>query len=443
MSAYGGSMHRLPLQTDDEPKPFEKIQTAGAQDEKTEYEPGHYRRGTKGRVVLQDGDSQKSLPISKDEEPSHASRPTAASLSLQHNGRLTGVYEHYLLVRPYPSLRILFTSPSMRVPGILQSPLLDRIGGSTRIREQLVEALAAGQGVTAKVKWLNTSRRKNKRPAQRKANINHPLEAHLEADDDVDTVPELEPAGRSRWLHCTPLAGSKGKVGVWMIVIVDDEDSQSRRFGMVAPPVPAPVQHHPRRPETAMSGPSAISDMSFAIGEIRDASSSHGVRHEMRPRRSSDTLGFPRSEFSLPVPNKDGGSTHAIHSQHASSSQRGPPRPPFQHGVPASKFFSLDAMSRAASGGASGRNRPMSPRSSTSSLGRVYPRQEPPLPPWPTRLDSRSGSRNQADSKPRIVSMIPEEGREKYSSESRPREDDERSSLHSRSSAFTVRIGEE
>ncbi|KAJ4164204.1 hypothetical protein LMH87_005888 [Akanthomyces muscarius] len=184
----------------------------------------------------------------------------------------------------------------MRVPGILQSPLLDRIGGSARIREQLVDALAAGQGVTAKVKWLNTSRRKNQRPSQKKANINHPLEAHLEADDDVDTVTEPEPAGRARWLHCTPLAGSNGKVGVWMIVIVDDEERPARPVGIVAPPVAAPVQQLPRRPATAASGPSAISDMSFAIDERSDIDSAHGqvgaqksVRHaEMRAREEDE-----------------------------------------------------------------------------------------------------------------------------------------------------------
>lgn len=443
MNAYGGSMHRLPLQTDDELKSFEKTQASCPEGEQKEYEPGHYRRGTKGRVVLRDGDSQKSLPISKDDDTSRASQPTAASLSLTHNGRLTGVYEHYLLVRPYPSLRILFTSPSMRVPGILQSPLLDRIGGSARIREQLVDALAAGQGVTAKVKWLNTSRRKNQRPSQKKSNISHPLEAHLEVDDDVDTITEPEPAGRARWLHCTPLAGSNGKVGVWMIVIVDDEERPARPVGIVAPPVAAPTHQLPRRPATAASGPSAISNMSFAIDERRDADSTHEMRTDVRPRRSSETLGFQRSEFKFPMP-RQGGSTQAIHSQHASSAQR-TPRTFFKTGVPASKFFSLDALSRA-SGGASPKNRPTSPqssRSSISSLGRAFPRQEPPLPPWPTRSDSRSAPRNQADSKQRVVSMIPEEAHEKYNAEMRARDEDERSSLHSRGSAFTVRIGED
>ncbi|TQV98438.1 PAS-like protein [Cordyceps javanica] len=450
INTYGGSMHRLPLQTEIEPKPLEKSrQPAGPKSEKQDHEPSHYRRNTKERVIIQDSGSQENLPISEGGGPPHTSAPTAASLSLHHNGRLTGVYEHYVLVRPYPSLRILFASPSMRVPGILQSPLLDRIGGSLRVREQLVDALAAGQGVTAKVKWLNASKRKHNRPARKKSNINHPLEAHLDADDDIDTVEEPEPPGRPRWLHCTPLSGSNGKVGVWMIVIVDEEDWGSRRFGVVAPPVPAPVQQQqmlPPRPDTATSAPgTALSGMSFAIGESREADSPQAARTAVRPRRSSETLGYLRSEFSLPAPKDGGGTTQAIHNQHASSAQR-TPRNFFNNGLPASKFFSSDALSRAAGGGSTSKTRPTSPsspRSSISSLYRAFPRREPPFPPWPARSDSKATSRSHPESKPRVVSMIPEEGYGKYSSESRRREEDETSSLHSRGSAFTVRIGEE
>lgn len=119
-------------------------------------------------------------------------------------GRLSGIYENYLLIRPYPSLRILFASPSLRVPGILQSPFMAKIGGSNRVREKLTQALADGRGVTAKVKWVSKN--------------------------------DLE--GRDRWIHCTPLIGSNGAIGVWMIVIVDDEVSTapSKRFKM-APPI--------------------------------------------------------------------------------------------------------------------------------------------------------------------------------------------------------------
>lgn len=117
----------------------------------------------------------------------------------------------YLLIRPAPSLRILFTSPSLRVPGILQSPFLNRIGGSPRVRADLSAALGEGRGVTAKIRWL--------------------------ARPDEDGEGE----GRPRWIHCTPLLGHTGAVGVWMIVLIDEEGSRdsisaNRRF-RTAPPV--------------------------------------------------------------------------------------------------------------------------------------------------------------------------------------------------------------
>ncbi|KAL8714938.1 MAG: hypothetical protein Q9220_001451 [cf. Caloplaca sp. 1 TL-2023] len=127
------------------------------------------------------------------------------------SGKLSGIFQHpewyinnskYLLIRPHPSLRILFASPTLRVPGILQSPFMNKIGGSSRVRDELTSALAEGRGVTAKVRWVSR------------------------ADED----------GRSRWIHCTPLLGSNGQIGVWMIVLVDDDQGLGRRWKQ-APPV--------------------------------------------------------------------------------------------------------------------------------------------------------------------------------------------------------------
>ena len=100
-------------------------------------------------------------------------------------------------MRPYPSLRILFASPSQRLPGILQSPFLNKIGGSPRVREELTTAFAEGRGVTAKVRWIS------------------------KADD----------TGKNKWIHCTPLLGQSGQIGVWMVVIVDDEKNSDRWAG--------------------------------------------------------------------------------------------------------------------------------------------------------------------------------------------------------------------
>ncbi|KAL8803458.1 MAG: hypothetical protein Q9182_003155 [Xanthomendoza sp. 2 TL-2023] len=103
-----------------------------------------------------------------------------------------GFYQNYLLVRPHPSLRILFASQDLRVPGILQSPLMDQIGGSPRVRNDLYHALELGQKVTAKVQWLIRS-------------LND---------------------SRPRWIHCTPLISASGLIGVWMVILVDDDDNK-------------------------------------------------------------------------------------------------------------------------------------------------------------------------------------------------------------------------
>ena len=120
----------------------------------------------------------------------------------RQSGRLSGIYQNYLLIRPYPSFRILFASPTLRVPGILQSPFMEKIGGSSRVRDELSTALAEGRGVTAKVRWMSR------------------------VDED----------GRNRWIHCTPLLGSNSQIGVWMVVLVDDDQELSRRWKQ-APPV--------------------------------------------------------------------------------------------------------------------------------------------------------------------------------------------------------------
>jgi hypothetical protein len=30
--------------------------------------------------------------------------------------------------------------------------------------------------------------------------------------------------GRHRWIHCTPLLANNGQIGVWMVIVIDDED---------------------------------------------------------------------------------------------------------------------------------------------------------------------------------------------------------------------------
>jgi hypothetical protein len=146
----------------------------------------------------------------------------------------------YLLVRPYPSLRILFASPAQRVPGILQSPFLDKIGGSVRVREELKAAFAEGRGVTAKVRWLS----------------------------------RVNEEGRSRWIHCTPLIGINGQIGVWMVVIVDDEKDSVSRNWRPAPPVPASMPRSTPTRNGSARGQHSFEDHMRNGGSVRSDSPS-------------------------------------------------------------------------------------------------------------------------------------------------------------------------
>ena len=81
---------------------------------------------------------------------------------------------------------------------------MSKIGGSNRVREELTAALAEGRGVTAKVRWIT----------------------------------RLDEEGRNKWIHCTPLVGSNGNIGVWMVVIVDDGRSIGKFSGASRYPPP-------------------------------------------------------------------------------------------------------------------------------------------------------------------------------------------------------------
>ncbi|KAJ5348068.1 PAS-associated C-terminal [Penicillium brevicompactum] len=141
------------------------------------------------RLFLQDSDTESEHHAPSSHQPT-VPEPSAG-LSL------TGVYRNYLLVRPYPSLRILFTSPSLQIPGMLQSSFLNRIGDSGAKRDHILNAMMSGRSVTARIKWVTK----------------------FSSDQ-----------GRYRWIHCTPLLANNGQIGVWMVVVIDDDDQDSVRW---------------------------------------------------------------------------------------------------------------------------------------------------------------------------------------------------------------------
>lgn len=139
--------------------------------------------------------------------------------------RPPAIFENYLVVRPHPSLRILFASPSLRVPGTLQSHLMSRIGGSKRIHEELDNAFAMGQSVTAKVKWIPSSGLRSTTSSGALPDNSSGSTGGATATTASHESVGME--GRPRWIHCTPLLGSNGSVGVWIVVIVDDDSESS------------------------------------------------------------------------------------------------------------------------------------------------------------------------------------------------------------------------
>ena len=133
---------------------------------------------------------------------------------------------------------------------------MTKIGGSSRVRSELLSALAECRGVTAKVRWVSR------------------------ADEN----------GRSRWIHCTPLLGSNGQIGVWMVVLIDDEEDLNRRWKQ-APPVD---RFYPRQDT---NGPSYDGRLRLKSSD-ENAGSNLGI----------GSMRGPRSDYSPRIYNDSGGS---------------------------------------------------------------------------------------------------------------------------------------
>lgn len=332
MGDHGGDMHRPPLKSKGGPNSTTKDDAEAAQESKDEAPVG---RGPKSRVVLRESSSRSPITESQEDHvaPSGPST-TAASLAANHNGRLAGVYENYLLVRPYPSLRILFTSPSMAMPGILQTPLLDRIGGSPRMRDQLVQALSQGQGVTARVKWLRKKMSHHRNASTDKSSVE---------STSGEQEPESESEGRMRWLHCTPLVGSNSKIGVWMVVLVD-EDAATSKMNSVKPIInPVTTRERPlRQADTAAILPGHTNGINDSHKEFDGNYTFEQPR--MRTRRSSNTLGTPPSMNGPLGENTEESAGKPLPSLPSITSQR--PRSPLSNLGGPRRFFNMNALSR-------------------------------------------------------------------------------------------------
>lgn len=111
---------------------------------------------------------------------------------------------------------------------MLQSSILDKIGGSPKVREELTQALAQGRSVTATVRWIS-------KPGDR---------------------------GRNRWIAFTPLVGSHQDIGVWVAILIDDE-LEGEQSSRQAPPMKFRANTAKRIPAQKKPAPSPLEQSSF------------------------------------------------------------------------------------------------------------------------------------------------------------------------------------
>ncbi|KAF2084332.1 hypothetical protein K490DRAFT_49535 [Saccharata proteae CBS 121410] len=221
--------------------------------------------------------------------------------TVKTSGKLAGIYQHYVLVRPYPSLRILFASPSLRVPNMLQSPFLDRINAPRDRMDKLKSALANGQSISAQIRWVSGTR----------------------ADEE----------GRRRNIHCTPLLNQNGQIGVWMVILCDSDggDGNGGRRFRAAPPIASQIgNHRPKENKEHMSpgmgrgrAPTPRDHIVGTMakdprermngnhaGEYKDREFGGALHPATRVDSRSTTRHSPRDR--LPIPNGENGSIESF-----------------------------------------------------------------------------------------------------------------------------------
>lgn len=146
---------------------------------------------------------------------------------------------------------------------MIQAPIMDKLGGSVRVRNELTQALEDGREVTAKIRWK---------------------------------VSENEES-QDRWIFFTPLIGRKGEIGVWMAILEDDIPEAVVRVQHTKSVKPSFASTSPipedQEPESAES---TIRDMV----PVHHTSQVPGFRQELARHESTTSVtSFARSSPSL------------------------------------------------------------------------------------------------------------------------------------------------
>ena len=130
----------------------------------------------------------------------------------------------YIMVTPYPTLRITFASPALRDAALPRTSFLNRIRGPRHVRQSIQSALCYGNSFTAKISWLPDAV-----SSTTDANWSTATEAVTEPQhgspqhSNISARRTRELRSKPLWIHCTPLLGSERKVGIWMVVMVKSD----------------------------------------------------------------------------------------------------------------------------------------------------------------------------------------------------------------------------
>jgi hypothetical protein len=143
-----------------------------------------------------------------------------------NSGKLPGVYQRYCLIRPAPSLRIIFVSPALRKnSNIGQKPFLSHLAAPSATLSGLKESFTSGTPVTAKVAFMaEPGSNRDGTPTARWRRTNS------KSKDEENEKNEKDPStfGRPCWISATPLMGGDEQVGVWMVIFVDKSIAPGR-----------------------------------------------------------------------------------------------------------------------------------------------------------------------------------------------------------------------
>lgn len=167
------------------------------------------------RLFVSDSDSESNddnstPPSDADKE---AWKLAQEGPSGQASGRLPGVYDTYMLIRPAPSLRIIFVSKRLqKAVKTVQTRFLAHVAASRRTLTGLKESFLAGVPVSAKIKFMPE-------PGESRDGIKLP--SGYKHEDDKN--------GKACWISATPLLGSDDRAGVWMVVFVEKAKATGRR----------------------------------------------------------------------------------------------------------------------------------------------------------------------------------------------------------------------